>query len=99
MRGGLLVITSLLVGAVVAEAGSIGFVGLVVPHLARRMVGGRHAVVVPAAALLGATLMVVADVAARTVLAPQEIPIGVVTALVGTPLLLVLVRRMRSTAH
>lgn len=99
MRGVLLVITSLLVGAVVAEAGSIGFVGLVVPHLARRMVGGRHAVVVPAAALLGATLMVVADVAARTVLAPQEIPIGVVTALVGTPLLLVLVRRMRSTAH
>lgn len=99
MRGALLVITSLLVGAVVAEAGSIGFVGLVVPHLARRMVGGRHAVVVPAAALLGATLMVVADVAARTVLAPQEIPIGVVTALVGTPLLLVLVRRMRSTTH
>lgn len=92
----LIVIISLLVGAMVATTGSIGFVGLVVPHFARRIVGARHKVTIPAAALMGAILLVCADVLARWVLAPQEIPIGVVTALVGTPLLLILVRRMDS---
>ncbi|WP_301801147.1 iron ABC transporter permease [Nocardioides sp. ChNu-153] len=92
----LLVLVSLVVGVLVAMAGSIGFVGLVVPHLARRLVGGAHRAVVPVAALLGAVLLVWADVLARTLLAPQEIPIGIITALVGAPFLLLLVRRLHA---
>lgn len=87
----------LLVGAVVAAAGSIGFVGLVVPHLARRLVGGLSAHVIPVAAALGAALLVIADIASRTLMAPQEIPLGVLTAIVGAPLLILLVRRMGET--
>lgn len=94
----LLVLVALCIGVVVAMSGSIGFVGLVVPHLARRAVGAAHARVVPAAALMGAVLLVWADVVARTLLAPQEIPIGIITALVGAPFLLVLIRRMHVTA-
>lgn len=81
------------VAAAVAVAGAIGFVGLVVPHLARLLVGASHRLVVPAAALAGALLLVWADALARTMLAPEEIPLGILTALVGTPLLIVLVRR------
>lgn len=92
----LLVASCLLVGVIVAMAGSIGFIGLVVPHLARRIVGGAHRAVLPVAALLGSILLVWADILARTLLAPQEIPIGIITALVGAPFLLILVHRMRS---
>jgi iron complex transport system permease protein len=81
------------VAAAVAVAGAIGFVGLVVPHLVRLMVGASHRLVVPASALAGAILLVWADALARTLLAPGEIPLGILTALVGTPLLIVLVRR------
>lgn len=94
----LLVLSCLLVGTVVAMAGSIGFVGLVVPHLARRLVGGAHRAVLPVAALLGAILLCWADIGSRTLLAPQEIPIGIITALVGAPFLLILVRRMHHGA-
>lgn len=94
MRVRLLVLVSLCIGVVVSAAGSIGFVGLVVPHLARRAVGSSHRAVVPVAALMGATLLVWADVVARTLLQPQEIPIGILTSLVGAPFLLVLLRRM-----
>ncbi|WP_420098797.1 FecCD family ABC transporter permease [Corynebacterium sp.] len=90
----LLVLSCLLVGTVVAMAGSIGFVGLVVPHLARRLVDGAHRAVVPVSALLGAILLCWADIGSRTLLAPQEIPIGIITAIVGAPFLLILVRRM-----
>ncbi|WP_244328303.1 iron ABC transporter permease [Yimella sp. cx-51] len=94
LRSRLLVVVSLNVGAIVAASGSIGFVGLVVPHLARRAVGSDHRRVLPVAALMGATLLVLADLAARMILRPQEIPIGIITALVGAPFLLVLLRRM-----
>ena len=94
LRLGLIVLSCLLVGAVVAMAGAIGFVGLVVPHLARRLVGGRHRALTPVAALLGAALLTWADIGARTLLAPQEIPVGIITALVGAPFLLLLVHRM-----
>ena len=94
----LLGLVSLCVAVVVAASGSIGFVGLVVPHLARRMVGSLHSRVVPVAALLGAVLLVWADVAARTVLAPQEVPIGILTCVVGAPFLLVLIRRLHATS-
>ncbi len=92
----LLVIVSLNVGVVVAMAGSIGFVGLIIPHLARRCVAATHRVALPVAALMGAILLTLADLVARTVLAPQEIPIGILTAMVGTPFLLVLIKKMRS---
>lgn len=98
LRTGLLVLVSLCVGVVVASSGSIGFVGLVVPHLARRAVGAAHARAVPVAALMGAVLLVWADVVARVALAPQEIPIGIITALVGAPFLLVLIRRLHATS-
>jgi len=94
MRVLLVVLTCILVGSVVAMAGSIGFVGLVVPHSARRLVGGSHRHMLPVAALLGASLLIAADIGARTLLAPQEIPIGIVTSLVGAPFLILLVRRM-----
>ncbi|MCP3425360.1 iron ABC transporter permease [Rothia sp. AR01] len=98
LRAGLLLLVSLCVGVLVAASGSIGFVGLVVPHLARRCVGARHVRTVPVAALMGALLLVLADLVARTVLQPQELPIGILTALLGAPFLLVLVRRARSGA-
>lgn len=94
----LLGVVSLCVAVVVAASGSIGFVGLVVPHLARRAVGSLHVRVVPVAALLGAVLLVWADTAARTVLAPQEVPIGILTSVVGAPFLLVLIRRLHATS-
>lgn len=92
----LLLIVSLCVGAVVAAAGGIGFVGLIIPHVARRAVGGVHRRVLPVAALIGATFLVWADVIARSALAPRELPIGILTALVGAPLLLLLVRRLHA---
>lgn len=94
----LLVLVSLCVGVLVSVAGSIGFVGLVVPHLARRMVGAAHSRAFPVAALLGAVLLVWADVLARIVLAPQELPIGIVTAVIGAPFLIALIARTRSVA-
>ncbi len=93
-RTQLLVVVSLCIGVVVAASGSIGFVGLVVPHLARRLVGAAHAWVVPTAALLGAVFLLWADLAARMLMQPRELPIGIVTALVGAPFLLHLIRQL-----
>ncbi|KHF43386.1 FecCD family ABC transporter permease [Saccharomonospora viridis] len=92
----LLVVVSLCVGAVVAASGGIGFVGLVIPHVARRFVGAAHSRAVPVAALLGAVFLVWADVVARVLLEPRELPIGIITALVGAPFLLLLVRRFQA---
>lgn len=93
VRSQLLVVVSLCVGAVVAVSGGIGFVGLVVPHIARLCVGGVHRRVLPAAALIGAVFLIWADALARVALAPAELPLGIVTAVVGAPMLLILVRR------
>ncbi len=87
------VAVSLTVAVAVAVSGLIGFVGLVVPHIARRLVGGRHRILFPVAALVGAVLLVAADALARVVFAPRELPLGILTALLGTPLLIALVRR------
>ncbi len=84
---------SLLTAASVAVCGMIGFVGLVVPHLTRRLVGSVHRPLLPAVFLTGGTLLVVADVLARTVARPVELPVGVVTALVGVPVFAALLRR------
>lgn len=88
--------TALGVGAAVAAAGMIGFIGLVVPHLVRLLVGPDHRVLLPASALAGAALLLFADVVARLVLAPAELPIGIVTALIGAPFFLYLLLRGRA---
>lgn len=84
---------SLLTAAAVAVSGVIGFVGLVVPHLGRLVWGHRHRVLIPAAFIGGGTLLTAADTLARTVVAPRELPVGIVTALIGVPVFAVLLRR------
>lgn len=88
---GLVVI--ILAGSSVALAGMIGFIGLIVPHMARGLFGIDHRWWLPACALLGACLLLLADVASRILIAPQEIPVGVMTALIGTPFFIYLARR------
>jgi iron complex transport system permease protein len=95
LRIGLYVAASTLTAATVTSVGTIGFVGLVVPHLVRLAVGGDHRWVVPAAALAGGALVVVADWLARTAFAPRLLPVGALTALVGVPLFLLLMGRAR----
>ncbi|GAA3147164.1 iron ABC transporter permease [Planomonospora alba] len=92
-RAGSFVLVALVIGATVAVSGSIGFVGLMLPHVARLLVGADHRRALPAVALLGAAFLIAADLAARTVIAPEEVPIGVLTALVGGPFFLWLMRR------
>lgn len=92
----LVVFLSLMIGATVAASGGIGFVGLAVPHISRRLVGVAHRNLIPASALLGALLLVWADVCARMLIEPREIPIGVITGLVGAPILVALVRRLQA---
>lgn len=93
LRIGLFVLLSVLVGVLVAVAGGIGFVGLVLPHIARLLVGPRHRVSLPVVALAGAVFLVWVDVAARVVVRPTEIPLSVVTGLVGAPVFLILLGR------
>jgi len=93
MRRRLFVITSLIAGVAVAVSGIIGFVGLVVPHIVRLVVGSDHRRVLPVGALFGASFTVIGDLLARTIVSPQEMPMGVITAFVGAPTLLVLIRR------
>lgn len=88
------VITSLLVGVAVAVSGAIGFVGLIIPHAMRFLVGADHRWVLPASALAGGLLLVVVDIAARLLLAPTELPVGLLTAAVGAPFFLWLMRRL-----
>lgn len=91
----LLCATALLTGALVSAAGAIGFVGLVLPHAARALTGPGHARLLPACALAGAVFLVWADTLARTVLDPQEVPVGVVTSLVGVPAFVLVLYRTR----
>jgi iron complex transport system permease protein len=79
------------VGAAVAVAGLVGFVGLVVPHLVRLIAGADHRIVLPGSAIVGATLLVAADVVARLAVQPAELPLGIVMALIGAPVFLHLV--------
>ncbi|WP_417702843.1 FecCD family ABC transporter permease [Pseudomonas sp.] len=87
------VVASLLTGVLVSLSGAIGFVGLMLPHVARFLVGAEHRRVLPVAALLGALLLIWVDVAARTWLAPQDLPIGIVTAAIGGVFFVLLLRR------
>jgi len=88
-----IIVTAASVGAAVAMAGIIGFVGIVVPHVVRLLAGPDHRVVLPGSALLGATLMLVADIAARMLVKPAELPIGIVMAGIGAPVFLHLVMK------
>ncbi len=83
-----IIATALLTGAAVAVSGAIGFIGLVVPHLLRLVMSPRHQYLIPAAALLGAILLLAADMIARTIVAPAELPIGIITACIGGPVFL-----------
>ena len=87
------VVVLLLAGAAVAVAGGVGFVGLVVPHVARFLVGLDYRLIIPSSALLGALLLVLADLGARTLNPPFETPVGLITALIGVPFFLYLARR------
>ncbi len=89
----LYVIASLLTAAAVTLAGAVGFVGLIVPHLLRLVAGGDHRILLPGAVLLGGSLLTAADTLARTLLAPQQLPVGVLTALLGVPVFLYLLNR------
>ena len=88
-----ILLVALAVGASVASAGLIGFVGIVVPHLIRLSVGPDHRLLLPLSALGGAILLVAADIAARLIVAPAELPIGIVTAAIGAPFFLWLLLR------
>jgi len=93
IRLAIYLLASMAVGGAVASAGSIGFAGLLIPHAIRLVVGPDHRLLIPACAFFGGGLMVLADLAARSMLAPAVIPVGVVTALAGAPLFLILLRK------
>jgi iron complex transport system permease protein len=86
-------IASLLVGSSVAASGSVGYVGLVVPHLSRLSLGSDNRLTIPSAAIGGALFVIVADTIARTIIAPRELPVGAITALIGAPLFIYLLKR------
>jgi iron complex transport system permease protein len=81
----LLIGVALLTGALVSQSGSIGFVGLILPHAVRLFTGARHRLLLPLSALAGASFLVWADTLARTVFEPRELPVGIVTAAIGAP--------------
>jgi iron complex transport system permease protein len=91
----LIALSALIVGAAVAVSGTIGFVGLVVPHLVRILLGPDHRFLLPGSALLGAALLVLADLLARTLVSPAELPLGMITACLGGPFFLYLLLRNR----
>ena len=89
----LVLVASLMAGTTIAVSGTIGFVGLMVPHFSRLLIGADHKRVLPVAALSGGILVVWVDVAARTLLAPEELPVGILTAIIGGPLFIFLLKR------
>ena len=97
LRGGVYVLAALATAAAVTTTGSVGFVGLIVPHLVRLSVGNDQRVPLPAAALAGGALLTLADTLARTIVAPQQLPVGVLTALIGVPVFLYLLTRSPRT--
>ena len=88
--------TSLVIGAAVAASGSVGYVGLIVPHLVRLIVGSDNRLVIPFSAIAGAVFVLAADTIARTAIAPRELPVGAITALIGAPMFIFLLRRSGS---
>lgn len=97
MQKMLILIASLLAGVTIAVSGSIGFIGLMIPHIARLLIGSDHKKVLPISALLGGILVIWTDVAARVVIAPEELPIGLLTAIIGGPFFIWLLKRNSRT--
>lgn len=97
LKVGLLLIGIILTASSVSVSGTIGFVGLIAPHIAKSLVGYKHMLVIPLSGLVGAILLVVADIIGRTIIAPTEIPVGIVTAIIGTPYFLYLLLRKKSS--
>ncbi|SIT72747.1 iron complex transport system permease protein [Ectothiorhodosinus mongolicus] len=95
LEWGIYVVAALLTASAVTLAGAVGFVGLIVPHMLRLVLGNDQRIILPASALLGGILLTLADTAARTVIAPQQLPVGVITALLGVPVFLYLLHRSR----
>ncbi len=95
----LLVGASLLVAAAVSTSGIIGFVGLVVPHFVRLVAGPDHRFLIPASALLGGSLMIATDMLARVIIAPTELPVGIITALIGAPMFIYLLKKRRKLRY
>lgn len=91
VKRAVIVLTTLAVGVSVSVAGTIGFIGLVIPHILRLFVGADHRFILPGSALLGAAVLTAADLVSRTVVAPAELPIGIVTAFIGTPVFLYII--------
>jgi iron complex transport system permease protein len=91
----MLTATALLTGAMVSVSGAIGFVGLILPHAVRLLVGPRHRMLLPLSALVGASFLIWADTAARSLFDPRELPVGIVTAIVGAPVFAALLARRR----
>lgn len=96
LKRAVILVATLITAAAVSVSGTIGFVGLIVPHIARRLVGPEHRILLPCSALLGAILMISADALARTLMRPGEIPVGVITALLGAPFFLYLLKKKSS---
>lgn len=91
-------IVSLAVAAVVSQTGPIGFIGLIAPHIGRNVIGKEHRYLIPASLLIGGLLLLISDTVARTVIAPSEIPVGVITALAGGPFFLFILMRRKSSS-
>ena len=96
LKLGIIILATLLTGVIVSISGTIGFVGLTIPHITRSIVGTKHKWLVPAAVLVGGTFLVIADILSRVVVAPEELPIGVVSAFFGAPFFLYLIRKSNS---
>jgi iron complex transport system permease protein len=95
LRYAIYLLASLATAASVTTAGSIGFVGLIVPHLVRLATGNDQRLLLPASVLAGGSLLVLADTLARTIIAPQQLPVGVLTALIGVPIFLIILSRQQ----
>ncbi|SFD97533.1 FecCD family ABC transporter permease [Massilia yuzhufengensis] len=95
LRKGLFFISGVLTASAVTSAGSVGFVGLIVPHACRFAFGPDHRVLVPAAVLVGGSFLVLCDTLARTIIAPQQLPVGAITAIIGAPVFLYQLHRLR----
>jgi iron complex transport system permease protein len=94
----MLVCVSLVTAAAVSISGIIGFIGLIIPHIVRLLVGPDHRILIPTSALVGAIVLILCDTVARTVMSPSELPVGIITALMGCPFFIYLLVRKRSTA-
>jgi iron complex transport system permease protein len=93
VKAGVALLIVLLAGSSVAVAGPIGFIGIIVPHIARALVGGDHRWLIPYCGLIGAILLIAADIGARYILMPREVPVGIVTAFLGVPFFVYIARR------